>query len=62
MGVGTEKAAFAGSCEHFPEPAGKVIGGAQSLVVIGALLCERVLQSLPWPSGATCPAQSVPAG
>lgn len=57
VGPGTKKVDFAGSCRHLPEPAGKVIFGAKSLGVIGALLCERA--SLPWPSGAMCPAQSL---
>lgn len=63
-GSGTKKADLAGSCscQHLPEPAGKVIFGAQSPGVIGAFLCERAAQSLPWPSGATCPAQCLPAG
>lgn len=43
VGLGTKKADLAGSCscQHLPEPAGKVIFGAQSPGVIGAFLCER---------------------
>lgn len=61
-GVSQRWVDWTGSCRHHPEPAGKVIFGAQSLGVIGALLCERAALSRPWPSGATCPAQSLPAG
>lgn len=57
VGLGTKKADLAGSCscQHLPEPAGKVIFGAQSPGVIGAFLCERAAQSLPGPSGAIAP-------